>query len=257
MAAGCSLVLPFDDLSHGTTPSPSEEGGAPDVGVDANAHFCNVLSPQPTFCADFDDGPAPWTTQEASLGTLDQASSAAFVSAPYSFLAVANATSAGQLVNVFLERDVPKVTSSLHTAFDVRIDLMTSVSQEDGLLACVIEIGSGSDFYELSIDLAPNLVLNEYGESSGSVTRSVKHPFGSLSQNQWIRIALDVALGGSPTATVSTSTPGGNPAVVLDHTPIVVTQAQGLVEFRIGVPFARGPMGATQVRFDDVVFDAH
>jgi hypothetical protein len=258
-AAGCSLVLPFDDLARGASTSPSTEGGAPEgSGIDASSPFCRALVPQPAFCADFDEGPAPWSSQQTSFGTIDQASSDAFVSPPNSLLVDADGTSAGQLTNVFLQHDMPSAMASIYAAFDVRIDKLTSPSQEDGLLVFGLEIsGSAGPFYELEINVAPSLVLNEYGENSGSVTRSVKHPFGTLPTNQWMRIALDVALGGTPTATVSTSAPGGNPTVALDHIPIVITESQGVFEFRVGVPFARGPMGATQVRFDNVVFDAH
>jgi hypothetical protein len=213
-ASACSLLLPFQELSDGTT-TPAEAGAEPldaagDAGPYPDDSWCATQPPLGmTFCDDFDFETTAferWTSQ-----TFDVQGSASFSdvaeSPPHSFQMSMPAITAGTYVEAVLEENVAADPSASS------VSLSFSFQPAEPW-----DAGEGGDIYVAAFQQGPGIprsaVALQMGPSGTSLSEQVTvldggslfPPFQSSPfvppAGQWTHVAIEMNLASS-TATVS------------------------------------------------------
>jgi hypothetical protein len=257
---GCRGLLGIDD----GPPVLAEDAGTADArdardAADGGAKgtFCASLSPQPLFCADFDENQvaAGWENEgkvpdpgEFGGGhlALDSTSS---LSAPASasFVLPALVTSSSKAA-AFLLTKLSIVPTAARVEFDVRVGTELFPRGPGNVIVAVVHFVPTCSI-EIVRDSA-GTALAIYG--AGGKRLSVTPIAESFPVGAWKRVTIfahDDLDGGS----------GGTAAVDIDHVPaasapIPSDYRRGASEVRIsvGAPLGAGPMGAFRANVDNV-----
>jgi hypothetical protein len=266
-----------DGDGGGVTPGSAYEGGepseaatsAPDApvllpGVDAGAgdSFCSKLSPSPTFCSDFDEGPAslaPWMifamnvyggAPDAGSVSLDTTTS---VSSPASLEEITYPVvlDAGEVNSALVLKDLGVSGSEATLAADVLLP------PDDPTVLAAVELAfvhpdGTEDPLDLvlggEVALGAGVFQSIPVGDAGGVTSVKSFSLGSgVPSGGWHRVTLDVVVG--PPATVSVTVDSN---VVLDAGVLDPRFTNGDVQALLNLQ-ASYPASTESLHLDNVV----
>ncbi len=235
-----------------STTDAANDSTLPDAGVGTS--FCSTLSPRPTLCSDFDEGPgslAPWTINTlngngvpgAGTVTLDLST---FVSSPGSLHQATNPAlgDAGDFYRALISKHFGVTGSDVTFASDVL--------RPDGGSTVVAELAFGhpdgtSDV--LDVLLGGGAYQYVPGDAGGIVEVKYFNIGAGMPAGAWHRFTLHVVVGPPATMSVTFDT-----TTVLDAGVLDPRFANGAVSATIG-PIAHSPAPAQDLHLDDVVID--
>ena len=230
----------------------SSDASAGDSGSDAGAPFCGALSPQPYFCADFDEATLQAAFQQGSPqnlfdsfvdgGTLSAA--AGGESAPHALVSSISMTdaSAGVIALVSTGNKIFDATgaTTFHFDLDFKIDALGP------------SMATTTTLFELDLVDRGDIERHHYpcqlmsGNLEVSVDGLESLPFGAVpALGVWVHAHYDIDLRtpASFAATINgvAQTATGNPANSISTAPTVI----------LGLS-SPGPSNSISVRFDNV-----
>jgi hypothetical protein len=293
--AGCAQILGFTQDYYQTPDGPTGmPGDGPVENGDANSEgspaldagdasdsnvvgeeggrdggtFCETLSPQPFFCADFDEGetsPFGWSQAQIFEGTLGLYTTE-HESAPASLLARTSVVTAmGKNTNP--NTAVYQTLQISGQMFAGTLDFYMHVDQVDavGDFAVLAQFGltdpAGGGVYYLQLVTTSNgamplgVQMAEDYFSMGTNGSPTDYPvFGVIPLMTWTHVQLSLAVpfaGGPGTATLVLD--DGQPTTVLIHAPVPVQAFSP--EIAVGVTWASTPSNGWTVAYDNVFFD--
>jgi hypothetical protein len=252
LAAQCGLFPSLEGLTGGD--SGGGDSGS-EAAIDASdAGFCQSLSPQPTFCEDFDEHAidAAWTisSDPATSATRDTAQ---FQSAPYACLLTTQTVATSALAYVDRAFNVPIGTSRF--AFDIYIDQIDSTMSDDVELA-FIDLGSYTLFIKHRPDSSDTYLLEGFPTDAGMNYHPIDFAT-PLARGQWTRVEIDTvasASGGIGTFEALMA-PVGTPLAVMVDAQAPEATAAGNPTIALRIVFYSGGGGPARVYFDNVTFD--
>jgi hypothetical protein len=183
-----------------------DAGGGTDTGGGADAaqeaapgKFCDGLSPQPTFCADFDHG-----TFDNGYSSIDQTNgtlaldTAASTSAPDSLVATSVQTAPPQQVLAALYRVFTTQGSGYHLAFDLRVDKIATGANADPIIG-QIQLGTTGYGLSLIVNTSGALIEESFGKPTQYLRSSLSRPPVT---GTWTHVKVDVAPPPNGTVTI-------------------------------------------------------
>lgn len=287
--AGCTLLMPLDDLQGqgggdaapgdvavegsgdvGAETGPDTGSGADSaagseaasdsaMGTEARAEaeaeaapgsYCASLSPQPSFCADFDQGPFNTgfpVLNEPGSGDLG-ADSQYSVSAPNSMYAqIAQGASSGHTY-AYAERSFTSTAAGADFAFDIRPVSVTA--NASAVMAKIgLDLGLPTE-HALALVLSTNDGIEEsfFAADGGEVF--LEHDFAPVLQvGQWTRIEIVLDLTHGTVAALADGTQ------VLAPSPLDASwpTSTSTLAIDVGFGYANTTTSAWVARYDDVV----
>jgi hypothetical protein len=257
-------------------PPTGDDSGAPEAG-DGGASFCASLSPQPTFCADFNE-PAGgsigtgWTQLIQQHGQLTVDNLNPFsMSAPYSLLAQTDPESMGQ----YNEADALKLFQGyggqklkISASFEMRIEGVDTSTSGQIIAFEIIFKNSTTQFNQIALNLnslgnqnsvAAQIAENAQGPDGGAAGY-FNYPFaGQLPAQTWTKVEVELTANDVPGAgsasNVITVKVGGT--TELSQQGLQVPLQGGDPWVHLGIGYQAPSTGGTgwQVRYDNFAFN--
>lgn len=253
--AACGLFPSIDDLSG--EPDGSRDAAVTEAGDGGDAgRWCDSLSPAPSFCDDFDDDGGPfarWTNQFLRAGGTVSRDPGDFRSPPNALLAVSPPTATASAAN--LHRDVTTTVSTLHVAYDMKIDARDTA-------AGYAEVNY-IDFSTADVPFAFYLRVYDDPNSTSTATIEAYPPDGGVLNHDlpllgaprfdtWTRVGVDIDLA-SATRTMTVTIDG---ATAAQQTLEPDLYAPGPVSVHVGIGYTGSPSTTDwRIRYDDVTID--
>jgi len=248
-----------DDGSASPDVAPGDAGDAAPIQTDGG--FCASLSPQPTFCDDFDEHslPGAWTsfTQTGGTLTLDPMVS---VSPPNSLLATEMPLAYGQPLDTAVRTQFP--LSAPPTTIGLDFQFQPVQADPDAGAATVVASLDFTDaannrytvqFTLVQQGIAVSMRLEEQAGfidgGSSYVSHALPDPLGI---GTWTPIALKVNRTGANAAT-ATVTFGS--AAEINDIALAMSVNATLIQLTIGSSFESEPSAGWKNRYDNVVLD--
>lgn len=235
------------DASGGDGGDPSD---ASDAGAEAEASsppkdagpYCTTLSPQPTFCDDFDlvDLTPKWD-QKLAVSTSFIARDGAYVtSGSLSLLAKSTGTNVGSPVTALVRKTLPGAPSRVRFGFAMRPEAEPPPLGNLWYATLDLSINHLLTFYLRDAAGSPALVE----QAPGGI--EVRTPLALPPRDAWTRVEIDADMA---TKKLTVRYDG---AKVVD----AIDLAAGVLDptVRLGV-MGNGPADPYVARFEDVVFD--
>lgn len=253
----CRAVLGIDDR-----PVLDPDAGAPaaeDAAPEAGPSYCDGLSPAPLFCADFDEGSLErgWENDGktpdpgAFGGGVIEEDTTVFRSAPRSvaFGVPARVTSTSTSAAFLLTR-APFVPSAIRLDVDLRVATEDMPSNPSGrVILASIHFAPAGDVIVFRDALGTALGLLDDTAGGGTTAAFSER----IAVGTWRTLTIHVAnmpTDGGPDGWANAAVDQIVAATLrLPATFQKVTQPPTI---SVGVPLARGPMGAFRVNVDDV-----
>jgi hypothetical protein len=259
LAAACGLTADYAGLQGGTRDGGGGEveaalpdGGAPDVGggdvgpAPPDAGFCASLSPQPSFCDDFDEGQSidtGWSATDVWQGSFISVDGT-YYSQPNSFLSqIFAASSPG---SARLREDLPTTASHVHMEFELLIPQLATGSFE----ICTLHepVADGTTYgvfykYQNGDLLLYVRTLTDDGGQAEFTGKLGQPPTG------WLHVEIDTDV--SPSATVVVKHGG---AIVL-NAPNLNTSTDTRASLFVELGYYSFNPADALAHFDNVVID--
>jgi hypothetical protein len=176
----------------GAADAPIETAVDAATDVPSAVAYCESLSPEPTFCDDFEGTFASrWTAKHPSAsGTLsfDADDSVGPPKPGHSLLAATTAAETS-----YLEWSTSKVPSSFHLAFDFRADELPSSD-----VTYVARVRVGASEYVALYAIAGNTALQDFVYHPDGGAPSDHATSTAIAAGTWTRVELDVSFAVSP-----------------------------------------------------------
>ena len=224
-----------------------------DADEPPEGEWCASLSPQPTFCADFDAVMTPqegWDVLQTQAGTTVGLDGELYLSAPDSFLVLVNDAncngSAAQLIKGF-----PSVLTHAQLDFEIYSKKYTDVS------VAAIQLSSDNSPVGYLLELymqASGAYFQESVPGDGGATSLYTNFVAPPTSPPWLHVTLVMDLpNGGPGGTVEVSYNG---STVVTH-KITASNAYGRPTLHLGAEDAfSAPNGTAWTgNFDNVTFD--
>lgn len=259
LAAACGLTADYSGLQGGTRDAgPGDDTGvgldaptdvAADGGVETavpDAGFCASLSPQPHFCADFDEGQpvgAGWSSTDVWQGSTILVDGT-YYSPPGSFLSqIFAASSPG---SARLQEDLPTNASHVHVEFELLVPQIATANLE----VCTLHqpVADGTTYglfykYENGELLVYVRTLGPDGGLADFVGKIGPPPSG------WLHVEIDTDVSSSATIVVK-----HDGAIVLSA-PNVNTSTDTRASMFVELGWYAFDPTSALAHFDDVVID--
>jgi hypothetical protein len=273
-ASGPDTAGPRDALgpdSPGAPDAAGDSASAGDAGLDAVSDvrdgapgpFCASLSPQPSFCADFDEGSATsgWSYVHMMGGTI-ALDGTEFRSAPGAMITQSGIAGSG-LIDVAGYRSFAMKGPSTFTG-TVNLDIRVDQADATGGLAVLAQIGlidgtgGGQYFVQFVMNshgAAPlDCSVNEIYFAAGMTSTPVRHPVApTIAIGAWTHLTLSITApfpGGAGTQTLSFN------GVQAGTSSISVPVRNFSETLGVGLTFVQTPSNGWTAAFDNVTFDA-
>jgi hypothetical protein len=253
----CGLTADFSGLEDG--------GRAPDAGrdattlVDASAgedagsgedvqdgvRFCALLTPQPKFCADFDEGfpvATGWTQTDETANATVTVDSIGYES-PAAMLS--KIVPADVPASARLEEDFPATASQVHIEFEA---LLTSGGGPFELAALHEQAPDGTDYGVFYKEQDGSLLVYVGSLADDGGLAQYVYQLGAPPQT-WLHVSIDVVIAESGSLVVK-----HDGAVVVNETGID-TLTDGRTRQFVEMGFYSPNAATAQADFDDVIID--
>ncbi len=253
---------PVDTGTVDSHPDQSVDSTVPESGgVDAPAdivmqeaaplRWCDMQTPTPSFCDDFDVGPlgATWTSMSMDFSTLSLDPTRS-TSPPDSCLVSTQAIMSGEANAQLVKTFSTAASGTMQLAFDVYLQQVDTTVSYPKLGAIRL-----SDGYALFVQLTFGSlsVVEAIPEPDGGTLYETWIATQNLPVQQWVRLVLETQP--SSTGVIGTYDLQMGGVVVLGPMQAGSPGTSGDPEIEIGAYNITAPSGAWLVSFDDVVFD--
>jgi hypothetical protein len=238
-------------VDAGADTAPRDTGAGTDAPAEAaGPTFCDLVTPKPTFCADFDRGKSVesgWSQILLDPGGTAQLGVQA-KSLPYAFNAVSPATKDGEDIHVLLIDTVSTSAAGASLAFDVRFAKAYTVGPNSDITYARMRFPFATNTYHIQIgNFGGQGQLIETTVPNGGQPQYVMHNCAFPGAGTWVRVVLDVTLTSPASAKLTY-----DGSLQLD-TAISPTNAGGIPTFEVGLDVG-GLLESTNASFDNVTF---
>lgn len=204
------------------------------------------------FCATFDDGPL---SAYPAYVPFSEAGGRLFVdttdarSAPGSLVATCDTLPASSMpAFAFIAPKLDGPLSAMHLAFDMKIDMRGSAGNP---IATIGVLDASNQLYNVQLAVGGDgrWAIGEYRPTA--VPTLFSHPSNAMTTAGWMKVQLDVSVGGGDD--FAALTVDGLP--ILAHERLMPSLTVGAPVIAIGFTSLYGPSTPWTVRFDNVTFD--
>ncbi len=247
----CGLTADFSGLQGGTAHDAATltDASAGDAGTPPtpDAGFCASLSPQPRFCADFDQGHplgTGFTITDLTAGATAKVDTVAY-SPPGSFLSAFSADTPAP-VSSRLQQSIPILARRVHIEFQMLIDPSAGSFE-----LCVIHQTTSDGvtyglFYKEDNDGKLVAYLKTLGADGGLIQ---KNDIIGAPPSTWIHVEMDIVVDDAGSYTVKHN------GFVVAAQPSVSTSTQARMDMYVDFGFYSPKSGAAHAHFDNIVVD--
>ena len=257
----CYWLAPYSDLTSGIGQDGGDPGdarsadAAADTGPETSetsggGHFCERVSPPPSFCRDFDEGEAAgagFTFVNASPGGTLAVDPNVGAASSASLHAAVPATAGGGPLE-YLAQDFD-VTTELHVAFDARADELGNATDEVTLVSLnshdtALNVGRSLLYYTTRAG-AP--IEEESGPPFMNWPKALPGPPAT---GQWLHYDLDVRLTPQRPSILTLIV---DRTTWIDHQPLGQEWRPGTFRLSIGLAWISQSRAAWSFHYDNVV----
>jgi hypothetical protein len=264
-APSLDSTAPVDAAPGDESPQdgPADTGSGNDASSDTGATFCASLSPQPSFCEDFDEGSyaVGWSYVHTTGGSL-ALDGTEFRSSPGAMIAQSGIASSGYN-DVAGYRSFAISGASTFTG-TLELDVRDDQADATGGLAILAQLGlldgtGGGQYFvqlvALSHGASPlNFEVNEAYFATGKTVSPVKHPVTpTLALGTWIHVTFTVTApfaGGTGMASLSFN------GTQVESSAITVPVKNFSEVLGVGLTFVQTPTNGWTAVYDNVAFTA-
>ncbi len=254
----CGAIYDLDALGKGDGDAASDAGSE----VDAQPRFCELATPKPTFCSDFDTA-EPLTGWDNLLLTPDPfvhgggSFPGAVPSHDGSYAWVAEIVATKAPASATLAKNIFAPTRTTYIAFDVSVEGTDPMTPDERVVIANLAVGATPEVYVGQVSLAYDKKNGLYiGVSPDNDEPTQGQPVRSPAGRGWMRIEMifEQDLKGTDAGS------GGSIEVYLDGTRFVRSGIQKLLATRSDLILMLGALRALEgadarVLIDNVIID--